>query len=127
MSDGLGAWWERLRRLAGNLLTLLNVRLDLAVVETEVFVGGLIQELLLGIAGVLLLVLALAFLGLAAVVAVDPVHRVAALGVVAAAYLIGAAVCMVLIRRRRRARGAWLAVTQAELKADIHTLGGPSE
>jgi uncharacterized membrane protein YqjE len=126
MSDSVGAWWDRLRRLAGNLLALLNVRLDLAVVETEVFIGGLIQELLLGITGVLLLVLALAFLGLAAVVAVDPAHRVVAISVVAAVYLFGAGVCLLLIRRRRLARGTWLAVTRAELEADVHTLGGPS-
>ena len=98
MSEAVGAWWTRLRRLASNLVTLLNVRLDLAVVETEVFVGGLIQELLLGIAGVLLVVLALVFAGLAVVMAVDEAHRWAALGWVAAGYLAGAGLCLVLIR-----------------------------
>jgi uncharacterized membrane protein YqjE len=124
MSEAVGAWWTRLRRLASNLVTLLHVRLDLAVVETEVFVGGLIQELLLGIAGVLLVVLALVFAGLAVVMAVDEPHRWAALGGVATGYLAGAGLCLLLIRRRRRARGSWLAVTRAELRTDAQTLGG---
>jgi uncharacterized membrane protein YqjE len=127
MSDAGGAWWSRLRRLTSNLVSLLNVRLDLAVVETELFVGGLIEELLLGIAGVLLLVLALAFVGLAIVWAVDEAHRLAALGLVAGGYLFGAGLCLMLIRRRRRSRGTWLAVTRAELRADAQMLSGDDE
>jgi len=69
-------------------------------------------------------VLALAFVGLAIVWAVDEAHRLVALGLLAGGYLMGAGLCLVLIRRRRRSRGTWLAVTRAELRADAQMLSG---
>jgi hypothetical protein len=122
MSHVGGQWWERFLRLGANLASLLRVRIDLVVVETEAFVAGVITELLLGVCALLLLMLALAFLGAGIVLVAGEACRLWAVAGVALGYLVGALGCLLVIRRRRRARGRWLAITRDELEADIEML-----
>jgi uncharacterized membrane protein YqjE len=122
MSDSPEAWWDRLQRILANLLALVRTRLDLVAVETEVFVSGVIEELVLGVFAVLLATLALAFLGLGVIVAVAEAHRPWAFGGVGLVYLGCLWGCLLWTRRRRRLRGGWLRLTQAELQADIRAL-----
>jgi uncharacterized membrane protein YqjE len=119
MSAGGGHVLERVRRILRTLLHLLQTRLALVAAETEVFVEGVLNEFLLGLFGILLGMLGLAFLGVGVVMAVGEAHRVVAALAVAVAYGAGSLLCWVVVRRSRRARGRWLHLTTDELQRDL--------
>ncbi len=124
MNPLASGYQSRLRHIAEISLSIARTRLDLVAVETEVFVRGIVHDLLLGILAVLLAFLSLAFVGLWAVVAVTEPHRPWAIGAVILLYALGALASVVGIRRQRRQRGRWLHCTSEELRADLASLGG---
>ncbi|HET9389952.1 MAG TPA: phage holin family protein [Steroidobacteraceae bacterium] len=112
------------RSLVASVLAAARTRLDLAAVETEIFLLRAVRMLLWALAALACGLLALAFAVVALVAALWDTHRM--LGVLGGAglFVILAAVCAFIAARTFRQHPPLLSGTLAQLESDAHQAGG---
>ncbi len=111
-----------LQGLAGTVLTLLQVRLELLSVEAQEEVVRIVGLLLFGAAAVVLLALGLGFLAILLTVAWWETQRLLALAVFATLFLVLGGVAGGLAYLRARRGSALFASSLAELRQDREQL-----
>ncbi|HWP18794.1 MAG TPA: phage holin family protein [Burkholderiaceae bacterium] len=114
----------QVRRLAGHLLELLRVRLEIFGLEAQEEAVRWAMRLLLGWAAVQLLCFGLLFAALTAAVVWWDEHRLLALGCAAAVFLLGGLGLGAWAAALWRSGPAAFPVTRAELEADRRWLAG---
>jgi uncharacterized membrane protein YqjE len=107
-----------LKGLAGTVLTLLQVRLELLSVEAQEEVARVVGLLLFGLAALILLALGLGFLAMFITVALWDTQRLLALAVFATLFLSLGGVAAWLAYQRARRGSALFAASLAELRQD---------
>jgi uncharacterized membrane protein YqjE len=107
-----------LKGLAGTVLTLLQVRLELLSVEAQEEVARVVGLLLFGLAALILLALGLGFLAIFITVALWDTQRLLALAVFATLFLSLGGVAAWLAYQRARRGSALFAASLAELRQD---------
>jgi uncharacterized membrane protein YqjE len=107
-----------LKGLAGTVLTLLQVRLELLSVEAQGEVARVVGLLLFGLAALILLALGLGFLAIFITVALWDTQRLLALAVFATLFLSLGGVAAWLAYQRARRGSALFAASLAELRQD---------
>lgn len=111
-----------LKGLAGTVLTLLQVRLELLGVEAQEEVVRVVGLLLWGVAAALLLSLGLGFLAVFITVALWETHRLLALGVFATLFLTLGGIATWMAYQRLRRESTLFASSLAELRQDREKL-----
>ncbi|MDM7949289.1 phage holin family protein [Hydrogenophaga sp.] len=111
-----------LKGLAGTVLTLLQVRLELLGVETQEEVVRVVGLLLWGVAAALLLSLGLGFLAVFITVALWETQRLLALGVFATLFLTLGGIATWIAYQRVRRESTLFASSLAELRQDREQL-----
>ena len=111
-----------LQGLAGTVLTLLQVRLELLSVEAQEEVVRVVGLLLFGALAVVLLALGLGFLAILLTVAWWETQRLLALAVFATLFLVLGGVAAWLAHLRVRRGSALFAASLAELRQDREQL-----
>lgn len=111
-----------LKGLAGTVLTLLQVRLELLGVEAQEEVVRVVGLLLWGVAAALLLSLGLGFLAVFITVALWETHRLLALGVFATLFLTLGGIATWMAYQRVRRESTLFASSLAELRQDREQL-----
>ena len=120
-----GGLLHSLRHLAGNLLGAAQTRLEIFSTELEEERVRLEQMLLVALAAAFCLALGIVLCVALIVIYYWDTHRLAAVGILAAAFL-GAGVALGLIlRAKAKARPKPFAVTRSELAKDGAMLRGP--
>lgn len=113
-----GGLASSLRSLAGSALGLLRTRLDLLSVELEEEKLRLFSMFVYGAVAIMLLSVGLVFLAVFATVLLWDSHRMLALGVFSAMFLLGGAVALVMLVTLTRTRSKLFAASLAELAED---------
>jgi uncharacterized membrane protein YqjE len=111
-----------LKGLAGTVLTLLQVRLELLGVEAQEEVVRVVGLLLWGVAAALLLSLGLGFLAVFITVALWETQRLLALGVFATLFLTLGGIATWMAYQRVRRESTLFASSLAELRQDREKL-----
>jgi uncharacterized membrane protein YqjE len=111
-----------LKGLAGTVLTLLQVRLELLGVEAQEEVVRVVGLLLWGVAAALLLSLGLGFLAVFITVALWETQRLLALGVFATLFLTLGGIATWMAYQRVRRESTLFASSLAELRQDREQL-----
>ena len=111
-----------LKGLAGTVLTLLQVRLELLGVEAQEEVVRVVGLLLWGVAAALLLSLGLGFLAVFITVALWETHRLLALGVFGTLFLTLGGIATWMAYQRVRRESTLFASSLAELRQDREQL-----
>ena len=111
-----------LKGLAGTVLTLLQVRLELLSVEAQEEVVRVVGLLLYGVVAVIFLALGLGFLAILITVALWETQRLLALGVFATLFLSLGGVAAWQAYQRGRRGSALFAASLAELRQDREQL-----
>jgi uncharacterized membrane protein YqjE len=111
-----------LKGLAGTVLTLLQVRLELLGVEAQEEVERVVGLLLWGVAAALLLSLGLGFLAVFITVALWETQRLLALGVFATLFLTLGGIATWMAYQRVRRESTLFASSLAELRQDREQL-----
>ena len=111
-----------LKGLAGTVLTLLQVRLELLGVEAQEEVVRVVGLLLWGVAAALLLSLGLGFLAVFITVALWETQRLLALGVFATLFLTLGGIATWMAYQRLRRESTLFASSLAELRQDREKL-----
>lgn len=114
---------QSLRQLAALAATMARSRIELAGLELGAEIHRSIANALLGLAALLLILLAVLAFSTLAVLLADEGHRAAVLVALALVYLAGGIAALLVLRARLRAAPPLLAATLAELQQDAHTLG----
>lgn len=113
---------DSLRTLAGSALELLHVRIELFAVEWQEEQERGKALLVLGVAGVILLLLGLLLLTLFVVALFWDSYRLTAIGALTLLYLGGGAACLWRIGRRLRQRPPPFAGSLGEFVEDLRQL-----
>lgn len=111
-----------LKGLAGTVLTLLQVRLELLSVEAQEEVTRVVSLLLYGVVAVILLALGLGFLAILITVALWESQRLLALAVFATLFLALGGVAAWLAYQRVQRGSALFVASLAELQQDRNRL-----
>jgi uncharacterized membrane protein YqjE len=111
-----------LKGLAGTVLTLLQVRLELLGVEAQEEVVRVVGLLLWGMAAVLLLAMGLGFLAIFITVALWDTQRLLALSVFATLFLTLGGIAIWMAWQRARRGSTLFASSLAELRQDREQL-----
>ena len=111
-----------LKGLAGTVLTLLQVRLELLSVEAQEEVTRVVSLLLYGVVAVILLALGLGFLAILITVALCESQRLLALAVFATLFLALGGVAAWLAYQRVQRGSALFVASLAELQQDRNRL-----
>ena len=119
-----GGLLSSLRRLAGTGIELLRVRVELLATEVEEEKVRLSAVLAYGAAGVLLVGFGLLFLAAFLTVLLWESHRLLALGVFAATFLLSGTAALVVARRHARSGSKIFSASLEELSQDRETLRG---
>ncbi|WP_126443725.1 phage holin family protein [Sulfuricystis multivorans] len=118
MSDASPGLLASLRGLATTSVALVRTRLELLKVEAQEEVGRISGLLLWGATAVLCGVLGVAFLGVFLTVLLWDSHRVLALGIFTALFLVAAAIAGSVTLRLLRQGSRLFAASLAELERD---------
>ncbi|HZO22836.1 MAG TPA: phage holin family protein [Steroidobacteraceae bacterium] len=113
-----------LRNLIASLIAAGRTRLDLAAVETEIFLLRTVRMLLWAVAAVACALLALAFAVVALVAALWDTHRMAGVLGGTALFIILAIIFGIVASRSLRQHPQLLEGTLAQLQNDQHQAGG---
>ncbi len=111
-----------LRGLATSGIALIRTRLELLKVEAEEEIGRITGLLLWGMAAVLCSVVGLAFLGVFLTVLLWDSHRVLALGIFTALFLVAAGIAIAVTLRLVRQGSRLFSASLAELERDSAAL-----
>lgn len=115
--------FDRVRRMLATLVTLAHTRLELVTVELEEEVQRLTRVVLYALVGLFCAGVAVVMLATTVIIAFWE-HRVLAALLVTAAFVGGAIVAGLAVRRRLAERPRFLGATLAELQRDARALGG---
>lgn len=111
-----------LRGFAATGVALVRTRLELLKIESQEEVGRVAGVLLWGMAAILLGVVGVTFLAVFITVLLWDTHRVLALGIFSALFLVAAAVAIVTALRLYRQGSRLFAASLAELRHDEDAL-----
>jgi uncharacterized membrane protein YqjE len=117
-----GGLFESVRTLLGTLVAMARTRAELFGNELEQELRRIVGMLVGAMTVLALTSLALLFAALTIVVSAWETHRVAATALVAAGFVILAAVAYIVTTRRMRRTTRLLAVTLGELERDLEQL-----
>ncbi|MFO0448158.1 MAG: phage holin family protein [Pseudomonadota bacterium] len=115
--------FDRVRRMLATLVTLAHTRRELVTVELEEEVQRLTRVVLYALVGLFCAGVAVVMLATTVIIAFWE-HRVLAALLVTAAFVGGAIVAGLAVRRRLAERPRFLGATLAELQRDARALGG---
>ncbi len=113
------------KRLLGGLVASAQTRLEMVALDIQAEQARVIEQIVLAVAAVFLASMSILLLTLLFVVAVwDTAARLPVLGGLTALYWIGAVLCVLALRRRRRNRSRLFGTTLSELRKDWESLLG---
>jgi uncharacterized membrane protein YqjE len=127
VSDALPGLFASLRGFAATSVVLVRTRLELFRVEAREEAGRVAGLVLWGVAAVLLGVSGLVFLAVFLTVLLWDSHRLLALGVFAALFLVSAAAATFVALQRVRQGSRLFVASLAELRRDEAALGRKDE
>lgn len=113
-----GGLASSLRSLAGSALGLLRTRLDLLSVELQEEKLRLFSMFVYGAVAIMLLSVGVVFLAVFVTVLLWDSHRMLALGIFSALFLLGGTVALVMLATLARTRSKLFAASLAELAED---------
>jgi uncharacterized membrane protein YqjE len=120
-----GGLLQSIKHLAGNLLGAAQTRLEILATEIEEERVRLEQLLLVALAAAFCLAMGIVLCVALVVVYYWDTHRLAAVGILAAAFLAAGVVLGLILRDKAKTRPKPFAITRGELAKDRAMLRGP--